>query len=116
MTQINVLEGVVQHEFGETVTLTLIDQDTGLALDVSAYDGTKEVVFRHKDGQTTVTRTLSFSGGGTDGKVTFTFASGNIIKPGTWKGQVKLRNAGETIISFSKTFTMEVDPNVWVST
>ena len=116
MAEINVLEGVVQYEFGETVTLTLIDADTGAALDVSAYDGTKEVVFRHKDGQTTVTRTLSFSGGGTDGKVTFTFASSNITKSGTWKGQVKLRNSGETIISFSKTFEMRVDPNIWVST
>ena len=116
MAQINVLEGIVQYEFGETITLTLVDADTGLALDVSAYGGTNEVTFRHKDGQTTVTRTLSFSGGGTDGKVTFTFVAGNITKSGTWMGQVKLRNAGETIVSFSKTFTMEVDPNVWVST
>lgn len=115
MPILNVLDGVVQLEFGETLTLTIVNA-AGTAIDISAYDGTKEVTFRHKDGQTTVTRTLSFVGGGTLGQVSFTFAAGNIIKPGVWRGQVKLRNAAESIISFSKTFLMDVDPNVWVST
>ena len=115
MPVLNVLEGVVQYEFGETITLTMVD-NSGVAVDISAYTGTDEVVFRHKDGQTTVTRTLTLVGGGTTGQVSFTFAAGNITKSGTWRGQVKLRNAGETVITYSKTFTMEVDPNVWVST
>ena len=115
MPVLNVLDGVVALEFGETITLTVVDE-TGTAVDISGYHGTNEVTFRHKDGQTTVTRTLSFPNAGTDGKVTFTFASGNIVKPGTWKGQVKLRNAGETVITFSETFTMEVKSNVWAST
>jgi len=112
---VNVLEGIIQYEFGETVTLTIVD-DMGVAIDISAYDGTKEVVFRHKDGQTTVTRTLSFAVAGADGKVTFTFAAGNIIKAGDWTGQVKLRNSGETVITFSEPFLMRVIRNIWVST
>jgi len=115
MATLNILEGVVAMEFGETITLTIVDK-SGKAIDISSYDGTKEVTFRHKDGQTTVTRTLSFLTDGSDGKVTFSFASGNIVKAGEWRGQVKLRNAGETIISFSKTFTMIVEPNIWAST
>ena len=113
---VNVLEGIIQYEFGETVTLTIVD-DTGVAIDISAYDGTKEVTFRHKDGVTTpVTRTLSFAVAGADGKVTFTFASSNITKAGDWTGQVKLRNSGETVITFSEPFLMRVIRNIWVST
>lgn len=115
MPVLNVLEGVVQYEFGETVTLTLVDE-VGTVVDISAYTGTDEVVFVHKDKQTTVTRTLSLVGGGTGGQVSFTFAAGNIIKSGEWKGQIKLRNSGETAITFSKTFVMNVAPNIWVST
>ena len=115
MPVLNVLEGVVQYEFGETITLTMVD-NSGVAVDISSYTGTDEVTFRHKDGQTVVTRTLSLVGGGTTGQVSFSFAAGNIIKSGEWRGQVKLRNGAETIITYSKTFVMNVAPNIWVST
>src|SRR4030065_2647163 len=93
MPVLNVLDGVVALEFGETITLTVVDE-TGTAVDISGYLGTNEVTFRHKDGQTTVTRTLSFPNAGTDGKVTFTFVAGNVNKPGKWEGREQLRNVG----------------------
>jgi hypothetical protein len=101
-----IVKGVVCGEFGKTITLTCKDED-GAVQDISAYTGTKTVVARSPS-QKVVTATASFYGTGTDGKVTFSFASGDIDELGEWDGQLELL-IGTTAKAKSYPFIIKVE-------
>lgn len=100
------LENVIVGNFGQKIVLTLQDSG-GTAVDVSGYTGTNTVTFRKPDG-VPQQFTLSFDSDGTDGKVKFTPASGEIDQKGDWIGTIELK-VGATVISRSVPFTMEVE-------
>ena len=113
MTEVNKLPGVVVGEYGNTITLTIVDADN-VAVDISSYSTSKIVTLRSPDHLKVVTATGSFSGsGGTDGVITFSPATGDIDRAGTWVGQVKLE--GATKLAFSEVFTIEVEKRISAS-
>ena len=105
---VNYIDKIFVGQYGEVLTLTVVDS-TGTAVDISGYDGTKQVLVTSPDGQKTVTWTASFATDGTDGALTITPATGEIDRAGSWKGQIKMANAGATVRAYSKIFTMEVE-------
>lgn len=102
------LKGCVKGEFGKTIILTCKDL-TGTVQNVSAYTGTKTVYFRSAKGNKEVTATLAFVTDGSDGKVSFAFAEGDLSESGDWVGTVELK-IGTTAIARSEQFEMEVAP------
>lgn len=88
------IKGYVRGEFGKTIRLTLKDFD-GVAQDVSSYDGTKTAVARHDDTGDEVSASVSFTNSGSDGKVEWTFADGDIDKAGLWEVQIIMEDSGQ---------------------
>lgn len=99
------LRGIVVGSYGQTIVVTLKDSD-GNVQDISAFTGTKQAVARSPDEKKVVTAAASFTTDGTDGKVQFSFASGDIDRPGDWSMQIVLNKTGA--IAKSYTFTMDV--------
>ena len=88
-TRANYLDGVYVGDFGYTITITLKDED-GTVQNVSTYSTSQTIYLRSPDGSKEVTCTGSFNTDGSDGKIDFAFASGDIDRPGLWKAQVVL--------------------------
>lgn len=105
-TETNKLEGLFVGEFGDIITITLVDDDN-VAVDISSYTGTITVKAISPDELKTVSWTGAFSTDGTDGKVKFTPADGDIDREGDWKAQVKL-TISTTNVAKSYVFTMSV--------
>jgi len=99
------LEGMVVGEYGKTVSITLKNEN-GIVQDVSSYTGTKTFATKPPQGYKTVSCALSFLTDGTDGKVTFSFAAGDLDQAGIWECTISLEKTG--VLSRSKMFTMEV--------
>ncbi len=108
MTTVAKLKGVTVGEFGKTIVLTCKDS-TGTVQNISAYTGTKNVVFRTPKSNKEISKTLSFVTDGSEGKVSFSFASGDVSESGDWIGTVELR-ISTTSLAKSSQFIMEVDP------
>ena len=96
------LTGITVGEFGKTVTITLQDA-AGTAVNISSYT-TRTVELVSPSGKK-LSKTAAFQTDGTNGKITFSFASGDVDKDGIWKGQVYLSKTGEQ----SKSAIFEVD-------
>ena len=107
----NYIDKIFVGQFGEAITITIVDSD-GVAVDISGYDGTKQVIVRSPDAQKTVTWTASFGTDGTNGVITVTPATGEIDRKGIWKGQCKFQNAGATLVAYSKIFDMVVEKSL----
>ncbi len=105
---VNYIDKIFVGQFGEAITITIVDSD-GTAVDISGYDGTKQVLIVSEDGQKNVTWTASFATDGTNGQLSVTPATGELDRAGDWRGQAKLQNSGATIIAYSKVFTMKVE-------
>jgi hypothetical protein len=102
---VNTITGVVVGEYGSPLIEQLVDAD-GVLTDISSYNGTKTLYFRSPDSLKTVTATATFLSDGTDGKVTWSFANGDIDRPGKWTGQIVLNKTGVVAKSFP--ITMDV--------
>lgn len=114
MTIVNKLLGVKVGEYGNTITLTLVN-DAGTAVDISAFTTAKTVTLESPDHIKKVTCTGSFSGNnGTDGVITFAPASGDIDREGDWTGQVELEAASARALS--DIFTISVERRLKAST
>lgn len=92
MALANQLNGIKLGDFGEILVLTMKDKD-GTVQDISSFT-TRQVIVRTPDKLKTVTRTATFTTDGTDGKLDFSFADGDIDRPGLWEGQVVLSKTG----------------------
>lgn len=112
MTQLNVIEGIVQGQYGEAITLQVVDDD-GNGIDISGYTTSKAVTLRDPASMKTLSYSASFSTDGTDGKVYFTPAAGGIDREGVWEGQIKLEAA--SALRFTVVFSVNVDKRISAS-
>lgn len=71
-------------DVGTVFTVTILDQDDEV-VDVSLYTP-KQLIFTKPSG-TKVTQTASFTTDGTDGKIQYTSASGDLDEEGLWSLQ-----------------------------
>lgn len=78
-------------DVGTVFTVTMKDED-GVVVDISSFT-TRQLLYRKPDG-TVDTQTAAFVTDGTDGKITYTTAAGDIDLPGNWRIQPKLTKAG----------------------
>jgi hypothetical protein len=69
-------------DIGTIFKLKIVDDDTGLPIDVSLAD-TKEVKFRPPDGPS-VTKTASFTTDGSDGWIQYTTIAADLSIDGDW--------------------------------
>lgn len=109
MAELNRITGIVQGQYGENINLTIVDDD-GTAIDISAYTTSKTVTIFNPYTLTVKTYAATFNSTGTDGKLYFTPAAGDIDSAGTWKGQVKLEKA--SAVALSVLFDMEVEDRI----
>lgn len=97
------IRGVMTGSYGQTITLTVVDED-GIVQDVSGYT-TITIVARSPDGRTSATANGSYVTDGSDGQVSFSFTSGQIDRSGPWNLQMEFATASETF----KTRATEMD-------
>lgn len=72
---------MIVGDIGTVVELTILDS-TGAAFNASGAT-TKQILLRKPTG-VVLTKTASFTTDGTDGKIRYTLASGDIDVPGPW--------------------------------
>lgn len=109
MAQLNKIEGIVTGQYGEAIQLQVVDDD-GNAVDISSYTTSKVVTLRDPFTLKTLSLAATFVTTGTDGKIQFTPAAGNIDRPGTWEGQVKLEAA--SAVALTRIFDVEVEKRI----
>lgn len=102
------IDGVIQGEFGKTITLTCRHPTSGASVDISGYDGTKTIRVRGPKAHRVITATCTFTTDGTDGKVNFSFAKGDLDRDGKWEGTVELAPATDSESAKTYIFDMEV--------
>lgn len=95
MAEINKVKGIVVGQFGEALQFTIVDS-AGNAVDISAYNSTKQAFLRSPFTLKPLTYTATFVTDGTNGQLQFTPATGDIDRPGTWQLQFKLPSASAT--------------------
>ena len=96
------LDDLVAGSYGATVEITV--QEDGAAADISSFTG-RTVKLQAPDG-TEISKPADFKTDGTDGVITFTFASGDLDAdlPGEWTLEPTLSAAGVSIICGSRAF------------
>ena len=106
MATAGIIRDIVVGNFGQTIVVTAKDRD-GNTLDLSSYTGTKTLYARSPNGNKVVSASVSFVATGSDGQMSFAFASGDIDQDGTWLGQIKLQKTGADLKSVP--FEIEVE-------
>lgn len=106
MVELNKIKGLVVGQYGESVSLTVVDKN-GSVVDISTYTSGITVSLRDPKSLKTVAFTGTFVTDGTDGKVRFTPASGDLDRPGTWEGQITLTKA--STVARTRVFSVEID-------
>lgn len=107
-TVTNKLTNVFVGDYGIVITITFKDED-GTLQDVSSFT-TKKVFSRSPDGRKIVTSTAGFTSDGTDGKITYSYANGDIDRDGVWKAQAELNNG--TAVVYSHVFDVVVEERI----
>lgn len=105
MASLNKVTGLVTGQYGNSIALTVVDDD-GVAIDISAYTG---ITIRalSPDARTTLSFTGAFVATGTDGRFSFSPTSGNTFdRDGTWEAQVQF--TATSILALTVIFEMEV--------
>lgn len=106
MAQLNVINGIVQGQYGESVILQVVDSN-GNSIDISGYITSKKVTIQDKSGLKALTYDAIFSDDGTDGKIYFVPEDGDIDRPGEWTGQIELKSP--TSVRYTSLFTMDIE-------
>lgn len=97
------LENIVNGDYGQTVTLTIIDTDTDAAADVSSYSSTIQMIFTDPSGNET-TKTATFVSDGSDGQIQYTLEDGLIDEAGIWKVRGRVQGASSKLSTVNHTF------------
>lgn len=108
MAELNKIRGLVVGQYGTPITITVTDSD-GVAVDLSSYSPFT-VTLRDPTDSKTIQYTAEFVTSGTDGKLKFTPASGDIDIDGIWHGQIKLQKAN--VVEYTQTFEVTVERNL----
>lgn len=90
--KIGVIYGISVGSYGQTIIVTLKDLD-GVAQDISAYDGNKYAIALDPTRRSTVQATATFTTDGTDGKVQWSWADGDMSRAGDWLVQIVLNKS-----------------------
>jgi hypothetical protein len=106
MAELNKIRGLVVGQYGESISLTVVDKN-GSTVDISTYTSGITVTFRDPKSLKTVAFTGTFVTDGTDGKVKFTPATGDLDRPGMWEGQIALEKA--SAVALTRVFEVEID-------
>jgi hypothetical protein len=99
---VGVIRGVAVGSYGQTLLITLKDLD-GTAQDVSGFDTAANQMLAlgvSPDGKKRPSAALDFNGDGSDGVVSWTWASGDIDRPGDWEVQLVLNSATSRVKSY----------------
>lgn len=105
----NKITGLVEGQYGNSVPLTIVDDD-GTVEDLSSYTGIT-IKAISPDARTTLSFTGAFVSDGTDGQISFSPASDNTFdRDGTWKGQVQF--TATSILALTVIFEMEVEGKI----
>lgn len=96
------LIGLIENDYGSVLELTV--EDGGTATDISGYT-TRSIKLLSPSG-TAKTKTAIFKTDGSDGKIQYTLASGDIDKAGTWWVQVYLANTTQQLSSEPVSFSV----------
>jgi hypothetical protein len=91
-------------DVGTVITVTIVEDDGTTAINVSTAT-TKKIYIKKSDG-TVITGTASFTTDGTDGKIYYTIASGNLSIPGTYQAQGYVEIGSAKYYSTVGTFTV----------
>ena len=113
MAEINKIKGIVVSQYGEAISLTVVDKN-GQAIDISAYTTAITVYLRDPQTLKLVTCTASFITNGTDGKIQFIPAAGDIDRDGIWEGQIKMEKVAA--IAPTQVFSVDVSKLLGAST
>ena len=98
-SNIGTIRGVAVGSYGQVILITLRDLD-GIAQDVSSFTGTRTAIGKPPGGRKIATATVSFNADGTDGVVSFSWASGDIDESGEWELQITLNAGSARVKSF----------------
>jgi len=96
---IGVVRGVAVGSYGQTIVITLRDLN-GVVQDISAYASTLTAIGKPPGGKKIATATVTWNSDGTDGIVSFSWASGDIDESGEWELQITLNSATARVKSF----------------
>jgi hypothetical protein len=105
MAEMNKIKGLVVGQYGEAISLTVVDRN-GNPVDVSTYTGI-QVILRDPFSIKTLTYTGTFVLDGTDGKIRFTPAEGDIDRDGDWEGQIVFTKS--SVNTPTRVFTVSVE-------
>lgn len=78
------LQGIRAGDYGQPLEVTFIDQDTGLAADISSYSTGQQVILTPPSG-VDVTKTATFKTDGTDGIIRYVVEEDVINAGGNWE-------------------------------
>ncbi len=92
-SEIGTIRGVAVGSFGVLIFVTLRDT-AGNPQDVSSFVGTKLAIGVSPDKRKTRSASVSFSTDGSDGIVSWAWASGDMDRAGDWELQVVLNRPG----------------------
>lgn len=113
MAEINKITGVVVGQYGDAISLTVVDKN-GAAVDISVYTTSIQVTLRDPYTLKSVTSIASFTTDGTNGQIQFTPAAGDLDRPGLWEGQIRFERA--SAMAFTKVFTLDIEKRLGAST
>jgi len=97
--KIGIIRGVSVGSYGQTIQVTLKDLD-GNVQDVSSFNATNTVYATSPGKAKDVSATISLVSGGSDGVVSWSWADGDIDRPGDWEVQIVLNSATVRVKSF----------------
>lgn len=103
----NVTEAHV-GQFGPRIEITFVNS-AGAAIDISAASVAKEISLQKPDKSVSV-KTASFVTDGTDGKIDYTLADGDLDVAGLWRVQGRVE--GPAFEYSSRVIDFRVNPNV----
>ena len=91
------LKNIPLGSYGFEIVMEVQDTDTSSAIDISSY--TAQIMdFEDPDGNV-ASLTAAFDSDGTDGKIAYTVADGDIDEEGTWQIRAKLTRSGVVLYS-----------------
>jgi hypothetical protein len=101
------LDAIIADDFGQVVELTITDTDSGEFADISSYSDAQVFLLKSPKGSVSGALTAAFSSDGTDGKVKYTLASGDIGQGGNWAIRARVTKSGAQLTSKWTQFQVE---------
>lgn len=102
------LRGIMVGSYGQSCQLTCVDR-LGTSQDVSGFTDIR-IVGMPPDNRNAAVANGSYVTDGSDGKVQWQWASGDITTEGNWRIQIEFHKTG--VVAMSYTGIMEVGPSL----